>query len=40
MAATKEYIVTLKNHNDLDDFYTQMEESSAENEEIPSRPCN
>jgi len=40
MAATKEYIVTLKNHSDLDDFYTQMEESSAENEEIPSRPCN
>ena len=40
MAATKEYIVTLKNHNDLDDFYTQMEGSSAENEDIPSRPCN
>tara|TARA_B100001093_G_scaffold518163_1_gene602089 strand:+ start:11477 stop:13132 length:1656 start_codon:yes stop_codon:yes gene_type:complete len=33
-----EYIVTLKDHNDLDDFYTQMEESSG-NTTIPSRKC-
>ena len=33
-----EYIVTLKDHSDLDDFYTQMEESSG-NTTIPSRKC-
>ena len=33
-----EYIVTLKNYSDLDDLYTQMEESSG-SDTIPHRKC-
>ena len=40
MSDTKRrYTVGLKNRNDLDDFYTQMDESTG-NDTIPSRSCH